>query len=195
MKESITWQEVTANWKEREDEIWKEFYTEAGFKSWEQFRLGYIHAFKLQKRSWIKKIVEQPQDFMTYMYPGAKKWEQSYLQKGVKPNYKEMAYAGKFDNHDRIQDISKNFPRETEIIALRNHEGKIVTIEGHHRAAGAALAQREGRKIDTTLSVVMSDISKEEEKQWKDLWECKFIYRKKVIDTAVIGLNKIGIQL
>lgn len=192
--EAINWEEAEKRWKEREQKYWEDYYHEKGFRDWVQFRQAYIKVLGLKKRSWEIEYIKDPQTFLAQAYPIAPAWKRAYEGEG-KCTFEEIARAGKISTHARIIDILVTFPKNTEVIGFKTPDHKILLVEGHHRAAAAALGKIQNTSIDTNLCAVLSKITEDEEEFLKYIWNTQFAFKKKVLDGIAVVGNKLFTHL
>lgn len=71
--------------------------------------------------------------------------------------------AAEFSANTTIKDLWREFPPKTELIGLRWPDGKIVLVEGHHRAMAVALAAHEGRTLTFgKVRIALADLTTSE---------------------------------
>ncbi len=73
------------------------------------------------------------------------------------------AQATEWSNQADIVELGNNFPSPTTMIGLRQPDGRIVLIEGHHRATAVALAAAQHRPtIFGTVTLHLADLRSDE---------------------------------
>ncbi len=154
---NTTWKEVFEGWKQREanDPDWINCATKVmGWQDWESWRKFTVSQLDLNNLSWqifefTNPISEIPSILMG-PYHG---WQSRVKEKNVH-TFEELIDMPEqfqfFSNHDKVTSMMNNFPSPTEFIGLiREDNGKIVCVEGHHRATAIALAKKQN--IDVRL--------------------------------------------
>jgi hypothetical protein len=151
-----SWEEVFEGWRGREasDPGWIECATKVkgwpDWESWRRFSAGQIQA---EKRDWqifeFDNPVEEIPDMLVGPFSG---WQSRHANKNnfTFAHLLEIPDQASFwRGHKKIQSIIDNFPAPTEFIGLiREDLGKIICLEGHHRATAVTLAKKDGITID-----------------------------------------------
>ncbi len=140
----ISWDEVLAGWQKGEEEIWREYYTGHGFKSWLEWRSRRITQMKLSDRSWklyqINSPLETVPNFFAGAFPG---WHKYYPVGTQIATFSEIAEHPDIYQNEKVMGISKSFPPKTTMI-LFTKDLRTVVWEGMHRSAALALAFKKG---------------------------------------------------
>jgi len=151
---STTWPEIFAAWRDREANnlAWIRTATEIkGWPDWESWRQFTISQMQLDQRAWTVYELTDPMTEIPAMLVGPYSGWQKRFPKPNTGTFADLANspkdAAEFSANTTIQNLWKGFPPETELIGLRRPDGKIVLIEGHHRATAVALAAHDGRTM------------------------------------------------
>ncbi|MFH2136382.1 MAG: hypothetical protein ABII19_01985 [Patescibacteria group bacterium] len=151
-----TWEEVFEEWRSREanNPGWIKTATEIkGWPDWESWRRFTASQIQAEKRVWKIYEFTDPMNDIPAMLVGPYGGWQEKLPEKNKNSFEELLAITKnyefFKNHSGVQALTNNFPCPTEFIGLiREGNGKIVCLEGHHRATAVALAQKDGKEIN-----------------------------------------------
>lgn len=137
---SIKWEEIFNIWREGEEkqESWKKHWEERGFSSWEEWRTAYAKPLKPVSLKWALYQIKNPTKDLLFFYgvPSRSWVEKAYGGEKLK-QLKEIISLPIISENHKISDIKNNFPKNTMLTAIL-YEGKIVLIEGMHRAAALA---------------------------------------------------------
>jgi hypothetical protein len=166
-----TWEEVFEEWRSREanNPGWVRTATEIkGWPDWEAWRRFTASQIGAEKRSWKIYEFTDPINDISAMLVGPYGGWQGRLPEKNKNSFEELLdIPGNYEffrNHEAVASLAKKFPCSTEFIGLvREDNGKLVCLEGHHRATAVALAKKEGRKIDCkNIRIALARLSKDE---------------------------------
>jgi hypothetical protein len=148
----MNWEHVLADWRKSEEEAWRPFYAERGFRSWLEWRESYIRDLKLARRTWEETVVSDPHLIVpTYAIGGYRAWYKyrpsqqaiaTFEDVAVVPVPGEKSYV---DGSPR-EDVATNLKvsallgnlQDTTILALRCGE-RVAVVDGTHRCAAIAL--------------------------------------------------------
>ena len=151
----IGWEEVFDLWKKREgnDEAWIKCATEIkGWPDWESWRRFSMEQIGAQGRQWKHYVLNDPLSEIPAMLVGPYSgWQSRH------PDTNNFSFADllerpeqyeQWKTHSKIISLIDNFPADSEFIGLiREDNGRIVCLEGHHRAVAVALAEKDGRDL------------------------------------------------
>ncbi len=149
---ATTWPDIFAVWRSREasNPAWIKTATEIkGWPDWESWRQFSVSQMQLDKRAWTVYELTDPMAEIPAMLVGPYSgWQKRFPVPNI-GTFADLANnskdAAEFMANDTIQRLQQMFPLETEFIGLRRPDGKIVLVEGHHRAMAVALAAHDGR--------------------------------------------------
>lgn len=171
---NTTWQEVFEGWKIREanDPGWINCATKIkGWPDWESWRRYIASQFGAEKREWkIYQIVNANKvvpEVLVGPYTG---WQNRLPEKNIL-SFAEMLkiienYKA-FSKNDKVLGMIKNWPISTQFIGIiRPDNGKIVCVEGHHRATAIALAKKNNQPLDfkSEVTIALAELVPGEEK-------------------------------
>lgn len=154
----IIWEEVFSNWRQDEEPRadWQRHLRENNFPDWETWRQYYIKAWNLQNKDWKLYQIQNPlqltPDFLVGPFSG---WQELCKQSG--PRFKDI--ASNFQDHEKVQDLLKNFPKKTQLIGVKVGK-KIMLLEGHHRATALAQMKIQNRKAASELWIALYEAEK-----------------------------------
>ncbi len=169
---NTTWDEVFEGWKNREanNPGWINCATKIkGWPDWESWRKFSASQFEADKRDWKIFAFTDPLNEIPEMLVGPYSgWQRRLPEKNSKTfndllNIPEQNEFWK--KHDGVLSIINGFPFPTEFIGLhRGDNGKIVCMEGHHRATSITLAKKQGKIIDlgNDITIALADLGKNE---------------------------------
>jgi len=150
-----TWAEVFEGWRKREasDPGWIHCATVIkGWPDWESWRKFTASQIGAAELAWQVFEFTDPANEIPAMLIGPYTgWQSGFANKNQSTFEDRLNIPAQFEyfsRHEKVASIMKNFPLDTELIGLvREDSGRIVCIEGHHRAMAVALAKRLGPKI------------------------------------------------
>jgi hypothetical protein len=166
-----TWAKVFEGWESREasNPGWIRCATEIkGWPDWESWRKFSASQVGAENRAWQIYEFTDPINDIPKMLVGPYKGWQSKLPGKNKQSFEELLNIPEnyefFRKHSAIDSLLKNFPSPTEFIGLIREDGRIVCLEGHHRATAVALAKKENRAIyfKGTIRIALAKLPKEE---------------------------------
>lgn len=151
-----TWEEVFQSWRDNEahNPGWIRCATEIkGWPDWESWRRYMAGQLKLEKKDWELYRFSNPLREVSEMLVGPfTAWQKNLPVKNVLSFGEFLEVPEKheqFSNHDTVRKMMDSMPFTSYMTGLiREDNRKLVCIEGHHRAAVLALANKLGRKID-----------------------------------------------
>jgi hypothetical protein len=149
------WEEVFLEWykDEGERENWIALAKERGFASWADWRLsGYAKRFECAKASWgFYEISDASHEILNWYGGPFRSWIERYYDGEKTKSFKELAERKDIKDISYIQEIMKNYPKNSVITALKLRNGKIFIIEGMHRTCALALLAQEGKPLNDKL--------------------------------------------
>ena len=166
-----TWEEVFEGWRNREanNPGWIRTATEIkGWPDWESWRKFSAAQIDAENRSWKIYEFTDPIDDIPAMLVGPYGGWQGRLPEKNKNSFEELLAISEsyefFRNHAAVAALTKKFPCPTEFIGLvREDNGKLVCLDGHHRATAIALVKKERRKIDCkNIRIAITRLPKDE---------------------------------
>ena len=158
-KQVISWQEVEDEWKKSEDnEIWHDFFVEKGFQTWEDWRWARVQMLNLPNREWAIRNLENPIEAVKKMYCDLTTRWKEFCPTLEGSKFEHLVNHEFFVNHKRVNEIRRNFPENTQLIGLQNHD-QVIIFDGHHRAT--ALAGMDNSKTPL-VKLAFTEISDQE---------------------------------
>jgi len=149
--QDLAWPEVFATWSANEESnpSWQKVAREVkGWPDWRSWRLFTIGQLKLDQREWKLFRLDDPMQELSSLLLGPYSGWQSRVPKPNEATFADLVNIPEqheyYTQHTMISTLQKNFPVDTQLMGLRRPDGKIVCIDGHHRALAAALAKRDG---------------------------------------------------
>ncbi len=147
---------------------------EKGFSSLTEWRLNTALRLGLDKKSWNLKKISNPfkelPKTLIGPFPGWQKLLPTKLQYTFEEAVKLPSFLEWCKNHNRIQPILKNFPKESTIILLEKEDGRLIHIEGGHRICAIAYANAVNKPINLKHKpVIYAAIAKITNLEFKNL--------------------------
>ncbi|HHX58388.1 MAG TPA: hypothetical protein GX706_01315 [Candidatus Moranbacteria bacterium] len=149
----IDWQDVFAIWRayEAHQSLWKDHWQERGFDSWEDWRKSYAKPIQPENLQWgVYRIIEPNMAAKDFYGTPTRGWQAKCYDGNVTEKIKNILDHPIIKNNQKIIEIVDNFPYQTMLTGIVN-KGRIVLIEGMHRAC--ALAQLEKVKGDVVIAL------------------------------------------
>ncbi|PIT88029.1 MAG: hypothetical protein COU29_04480 [Candidatus Magasanikbacteria bacterium CG10_big_fil_rev_8_21_14_0_10_36_32] len=168
-----TWQEVFATWKKEEgsDPSWINFATKVkGWPDWESWRNFGAKQIGAEQRDWKIYELDDPMKEIPEMLIGPFTGWQSRLPEKNKSAFIDLINIPEqyehFKKHGKVVSMLESFPLDTEIMGfIREEDGKIICLEGHHRATAVAIAAKESKKLNFGKVKIALAVLKKEEKE------------------------------
>ncbi|MFH1461221.1 MAG: hypothetical protein ABIF84_02270 [Patescibacteria group bacterium] len=168
----ISWEQIFEGWREREanDPGWIHCATQIkGWPDWESWRRFSASQIRADERAWQIFEFTDPINEIPAMLVGPYSGWQARLPEKNKLSFEGLLNIPEqyefFKKHDKVKSITENFPVASQFIGLiRQDSGKIVCLEGHHRAVAVALAKKQNQSIDFKgkISIVLAELAKTE---------------------------------
>ena len=142
----MSWEEVFEFWYDNEgsSENWKNVAKKRGFPSWAEWRKqNYARPLGLKTASWGYYEIDKPAEVIADFFGGPfRTWIENYYDNEKTKRISELIKVPEIREHQGIQAMKDNFPKNNIIICLR-HKGEFYVIEGMHRACALALMNEE----------------------------------------------------
>ncbi len=156
---SVSWPTLFRAWEkcEASQTGWQRHYRERGFASWREWRTAAYRRLKPTTRKWIVYKVDHPELVVPTWFGGPfRGWRKHYQGSAV--TFKTLALRQSIRHHGKVLSIMKNFPRMTQLLGVV-WKGRIVVIEGMHRACAVALSAKQGKKLKTSMTIALTTLS------------------------------------
>jgi hypothetical protein len=142
----LCWEEVFLFWYESEGKNpnWINLAKERGFASWADWRLkGYAERFQCAQANWGLYEIKNPGEVVSDWYGGPfRTWIERHYNGAKTKTFGELAKQEDVFNHPGIKSMADNYPKDSIITALKLADGRIMVIEGSHRACALALMSK-----------------------------------------------------
>jgi len=169
----IAWDEVFAGWREREagNPGWVKCATEIkGWPDWESWRKNTADFFGADGKTWKLYQFTDPMNEIPDMLVGPYNgWQSRFAEKNVHTFAELVEIPEQFEHfskHEGIRSIIAGMPFDTQFIGLqRADNGKIVCVEGHHRATAFAILRKMAKQIDFSankITIALAELGLEE---------------------------------
>jgi len=168
---NTTWEDVFEGWKQREanDPGWINCATKIkGWPDWESWRKFTATQIGLENLTWQIFEFTNPMNEIPIMLIGPYGGWQSRVKNKKQSTFNDLLNIPEqfnfFKKHDKIISMINDFPYPTELIGLtRQNSGKMVCIEGHHRATAIAMAKKQKISIDFkgTITIALAELEKD----------------------------------
>lgn len=167
------WPEVFGGWSERESKNlgWVDCATRIkGWPDWESWRLFTAEQIRAKEREWQIYKSDDPINEIPQILVGPYTGWQAKVPRKNDTTFAELLKIPEnyqhFSQHDGVLNILNGLPFSTELIGVVRSDGRIVCIDGHHRAAAITLAKIMDREIDfseTYVTIALSNLKADEE--------------------------------
>lgn len=157
----VSWKEVFDTWRKSEawQDSWKQHWIEHGFDSWDEWREAYATPLHPETLSWeLYRITSPTKDLPFFYGTPTKAWIEKAYDGVTTKQLKCISHLPIITENQKILAIKKDFPKETTLAGII-HDGKIVLIEGMHRANAIATWNPEIPFVGS-VSIVLA--------QWED---------------------------
>ena len=168
----ISWEEIFSGWAEREEKNpgWIRTATEVkGWPDWRSWRLFSAEQMRLPSRVWTLYEFTDPMNEIPAMLVGPYSGWQSKLPAPNQGTFADLVAIPKeytfYSENANIVGMADQYPADTQMFGVRRPDGKIVCLEGHHRAVCVALAARDGKTIHFSqpMQIAIADLGADEE--------------------------------
>jgi hypothetical protein len=157
--QNLTWPDVFEIWRKNEaydGSHWHAHYQSHGFKTWEDWRMSYVKPFGLEDLNWQLFSVINPLTAVPLFHGGPfRSWVEKFYEGQEFPSFTDLAQNPQVQSHQGIISFMKNFPKQTILTGVIL-KGEIIILEGMHRCAALALANRNGIKIETEIKIALA---------------------------------------
>jgi len=163
--EETGWEEIFNGWRQREAENpeWVECAIKVkGWPDWESWRRFMGEQIRVHERIWTWYEIDDPLNEIPAMLMGPFQGWQTKVEGHFAANSASFADLVNIPEQDAalrenaaIASVLAGLPFSTDLIGLRRSDtGRLVVYDGSHRATAWALAQKEGRVLDTRRTQV-----------------------------------------
>jgi hypothetical protein len=152
-----TWSDVLSIWRDNEAHLehWTKYYKNKGFESWEDWRKHDFIRYGCNSLKWsLFEVVDPAKTILSFRGGSSRTWTKRYYNGKSHPTFKEIASHPDISSNEGIKSFIKNFPEESILIGVKTGKG-IVIIEGMHRCAAMALANKEKKKIKAKIKIAL----------------------------------------
>ena len=156
----LSWDEVFNIWRGNEaaNPKWIEHYTSKGFKTWDDWRRATHAALKPEELEWhLCEIIDHLKTVPRFRGGPFKSWKRVYFRElDPPPTFDELfSKRPEIATNVPVIEVLKNFPKHTTISGVQVKED-IYVVEGMHRSCALTMAAREGKKIETELTLALA---------------------------------------
>jgi hypothetical protein len=170
----LPWSDVVNEWRQREEEVWRELYTQRGFADWTAWRESYFTELRLAERAWQAEVLSEPHTLVHSLYIGGfPGWFRYRPQGSELTTFAELAVPpteGELNRNGELREDIRSNPKvapmigalhDTSVIVLRA-PGFSTLLEGTHRMAALAAEEHDGNRSAFTLTLQVADFTAEE---------------------------------
>jgi len=168
----LTWEDVFAVWTANEgaNPSWIKVATEIkGWPDWKSWRMFTAEQLKLPTRAWKLYEFEQPLEEIPNMLVGPFTGWQARLPQPNTHTFSDLVNIQEESDHfaalEGVKRLRLAWPADTCLTGLIKPDGRLVCIEGHHRAAAVALAQHDQQPIvfPTPIRIMLAELMTSED--------------------------------
>jgi len=141
--------------------MWQEHWIERGYSSWDEWRENYAAPLRPETLDWQLYEIKDPLEIFPQIYgvPSHGWIEKAYDGK-ITMKLQNIIDLPVIKDNPKILDIRNNFPTETMFTGIV-HEGRVVLIEGMHRAS-ALVGWNENKTLKSKITIALADWKEEE---------------------------------
>ncbi len=154
----ISWAKLWRAWEQREAKQpgWIRHYRQRGYPSWRAWRTKAYAKLRPGQRPWTLYAVSHPEQSVPTWFGGPfKGWRKHYRGRPV--TFRTLAGRRSIQTHGKILSLVRHFPPTTQLLGAV-WRGRIVVIEGMHRATAIALAARKKRRLTTKMTIAITPV-------------------------------------
>ena len=154
----IAWARVFAAWRRGEawQESWQAHWRERGFDSWDAWRSNYIAPLAPEMRDWrLYRLTDLAAVADFYGAP-TKGWIQHHYNGALTRPLREIAPA--LETHEKVRAIMEDFPPATLLTAVRDEAGRIILVDGMHRACALTLLAERNDLPSAVVAVAIAAV-------------------------------------
>lgn len=155
----VSWTKLFRAWEKREasQPMWIKHYRQRGYASWREWRTAAFSDLKPQQKKWTLYQVENPERIVSTWFGGPfRGWRKHYPGRTV--TFKTLAQRQAIRNNGKVLSIMHRPPTKTQMLGVI-WRGKIVVIEGMHRACAVALASKKGKKLRMSITIALAPLA------------------------------------
>lgn len=150
----ISWDEVFSGWCDREanNPGWIRVATEVkGWPDWGSWRRYTTEQFGASSREWKLYAFSDPANEVPAMLLGPYTGWQNRVENKLEATFDQLfdteSQSQEFLQNTNIQNMINALPFETQLIGLKLPDGRVMCIDGHHRATAITLAKKQGKDV------------------------------------------------
>lgn len=153
----ITLEDVFQFWQANEawNPKWQSVAKEKGFVDWEAWRRKFLERLaETTEPDWTLKELENPLEHVGDWYGGPfTGWIKRVY--GGKPtmSFTEIIEQPFMKGHDYIPGLVEHFPKLTILTIVEDNAGRILVVEGMHRACALTVMAKEGKFLEARVFV------------------------------------------
>lgn len=152
---SCAWEEVFLFWYQNEGQNpnWIQLAKDRGFSSWADWRInGYARRFECADTEWGLYEIENPSEIISTWFGGPfRTWIERFYNGEITKSFADLASHAEIVSHSGVRSMVGQYPDATVITALELSDGRMMIIEGMHRACALALMAKEGHPYQGKL--------------------------------------------
>lgn len=162
----LLWEEVWSIWADSESHIetWRRMAKNRGFRSWAHWRAKvYARPFGCHQASWGMYQLTNPLEAIGSFWGGPfRAWVDNWYGKDRSRNFSFLADVQEIRRNVKVCSILENYPFSKPLICLKLATGRIVVIEGMHRACALAIMAKKGQAAASPLNLAIGISNKNE---------------------------------
>lgn len=166
---TTTWDQVFQDWQTREgtNPDWIKCATAVkGWPDWKSWRGFTAQQLRAPEREWrIYKFTNPLTEIPEMLVGPSRSWQTGLMEKNT-TTFTQLLTQPRFLSNKNVLKLMAALPFTTQFIGLKRQDlNKIVCLDGHHRAAAVALAQRQNQKIDfnpVEITIALTEVPADE---------------------------------
>lgn len=141
--------------------MWQEHWRERGFNSWSEWWKNYAAPLKPESLKWYLFEITNPlREFPLIYGTPTRGWIAKCYDGKITKKLKDTLEHPVVADNEKVKSIVKNFPKETMFTGVV-HNGRIVLVEGMHRACALAIMARDGKELKSKVKIALAEFSRE----------------------------------
>ena len=153
----LTLEDVFSFWQANEawNPKWQRVAYEKGFFDWESWQRKFLDRLaETTEEEWRLELVEKPLEEIPKWYRGPfRGWIENVYDGKSAMLFRDIICQPFINGHDYVLGLVTRFPKLTVLTVVEESEGRVIVVEGMHRACALTLLFQQGKKHEGLVFV------------------------------------------